>query len=270
MKLMTVISLEELPTNINAFTSRHWKWEPITLRLLEQMQLKPGMHCLDAGCGTGDVMRLIGNIVTKSGSVTGIDIDKKIGEEDLSILQNSGDSNYYFHQLDMMEDDLDEEKYDFVFSRFLLIHMTNPKKVLKKLFKAVKPGGILLVQDYDLNALKAGKKLRHLTDFMQYLDYEAFVRTGKDPEMGLHLPEYFAETIGAPDGTDASGLITPFREVAPMMKAVVQALKPSLINLNITTEERLNQFFIEMEQGAADETAWGLWPMLNSAWKGKL
>jgi ubiquinone/menaquinone biosynthesis C-methylase UbiE len=245
------------------------KWESITLRVLQQMKLKPGMHCLDAGSGTGDVMRLIGNIVTKTGSVTGLDIDKKLGEEGLGVLRNLNDSNYYFQQFDFTEQDLEEEKYDFVFSRFLLIHMTNPGSVLKKLFKALKRGGILLIQDYDLNALKAGRKLKHLTDFMQYLDYEVFVRTGKDPEMGTHLPEYFMETIGAPDGTDASGLITPFKEAASMMKAVAQALKPTLLNLNITTEDKLNKFFQELDNHAKEENVWGLWPMLNSAWKMK-
>ena len=46
------------------------KWEPVTLRVLQQAGLKKGMHCLDAGCGTGDVMRLMGNIVMHSGSVS--------------------------------------------------------------------------------------------------------------------------------------------------------------------------------------------------------
>jgi hypothetical protein len=78
------------------------------------------------------------------------------------------------------------------------------------------------------------------------------------------------ETIGAPDGTDASGLITPFIEAASMIKAVAQALKPTLLNLNITTEERLNQFFHDLNEGAKEENVWALWPMLNSAWKKKI
>lgn len=246
------------------------KWEPITHRVLQQMDLKPGMHCLDAGCGTGDVMRLIGNIVTKTGSVTGLDIDKKLGEEGLSVLQNLNNSNYSFQQFDFTEQEPEEEKYDLVFSRFLLVHMTDPKSIIKKLFKAVKRGGILLIQDYDFTSLKAGKKLRHITQYMLYINNEAFIRTGKDPETGTNLAEYFAETIGAPDGTDSSSLITPFHEAVFMMKAVAQAMKPLLLNLNITTEERLNQFFYDLDEGAKDENVWGLWPMLNGAWKKKV
>jgi len=119
------------------------KWEPITLRVLLQAGLKPGMHCLDAGCGTGDVMRLMGNIVTKTGSVTGFDIDKNIGEEALTILNNLNSSNYSFEKIDITTSDPEPGRYDFIFARFLLVHMTDPHSIIKKLFKGVKDGGTL-------------------------------------------------------------------------------------------------------------------------------
>jgi len=113
-------------------------WEPITLRVLLQAGLQPGMHCLDAGCGTGDVMRLMGNIVTKTGSVTGFDIDKNIGEEALTILNNLNSSNYSFQKIDITTSDPEPGRYDFIFARFLLVHMTDPRAIIKKLFDTVK------------------------------------------------------------------------------------------------------------------------------------
>jgi ubiquinone/menaquinone biosynthesis C-methylase UbiE len=245
------------------------KWEPITLRVLQQAGLKEGMHCLDTGCGTGDVMRLMGTIVKHSGSVSGIDIDKTIGEEALSIVKNLKNSNYSFQQFDITRNDPGPEKYDFVFARFLLVHMTDPIDIIKKLFRAVKPGGTLLIQDYDFSSIKAGKKLRAITDYMRQINNEAFLRTGKDPEMGTNLSEYFANTIGNANGTDASSIITSFKEGAMMIKAVAQALTPVLLKLNITTRERLNQFFDDLEKGSREENIFFLWPMMNSAWKKK-
>jgi ubiquinone/menaquinone biosynthesis C-methylase UbiE len=244
-------------------------WEPITLRVLLQAGLQPGMHCLDAGCGTGDVMRLMGNIVTKTGSVTGFDIDKNIGEEALAILNNLNNSNYSFEKTDITAVDPEPGKYDFVFARFLLVHMTDPRSIIKKLFNTVKEGGTLLIQDYDFSSIKAGKKLQHITDYVRQVNNAAFSGTGKDPETGTNLAQYFAETIGDPDGTDAGSVITPFKEGASMMKAVLKALTPILLKLNITTEERLNQCFDDLDKGSAEKNMFLLWPMMNGAWKKK-
>jgi cyclopropane fatty-acyl-phospholipid synthase-like methyltransferase len=38
-------------------------WEPATHRVLTAAGVAPGMRCLDAGCGPGEVMRLIGRLV---------------------------------------------------------------------------------------------------------------------------------------------------------------------------------------------------------------
>ena len=96
-----------------------------------------------------------------------------------------------------------------------------------------------------------------------------FQEQRKDPETGTNLAQYFAETIGDPDGTDASSIITPFKEAAFMMKAVLKALTPTLLKLHITTEERLNQCFDDLDTGAEEKNMFVLWPMMNGAWKKK-
>ncbi len=208
-------------------------------------------------------------MLRRGGSVSGIDIDKTIGGEALSVLKNLNNSNYTFQQFDITANNLESEKYDFVFARFLLVHMTNPVDIIKKLYNALKPGGTLLIQDYDFSSIKAGRKLRAVTDYMRQINDEAFIRTGKDPEMGTNLSEYFTESIGIPDGTDVSSIVTPFKEGALMMKAVAQAMTPVLLKLNITTKERLNQFFDDLEKGSEEKNVFFLWPMMNSAWKKK-
>ena len=132
-------------------------WEKITRRVLMEAGLSAGMHFLDIGCGTGDVMRLAGDIVTKSGSVSGVDIDEKIGNEAIPLLQELNNSNYSFKCFDIVSDNIDQQ-YDFVYARFVLIHMTDPVNIIKKLCNAVRPGGTLLIQDYDFGGLKMDGK----------------------------------------------------------------------------------------------------------------
>jgi len=54
-------------------------WGPLTERVLDAAGLGPGMSALDAGCGPGEVMRLMGRRVGPTGRVTGIDIDAEVG-----------------------------------------------------------------------------------------------------------------------------------------------------------------------------------------------
>src|SRR5437588_4715060 len=93
-------------------------WEKITHRVLMEAGLSKGMDFLDVGCGTGDVMRLAGNTVTNSGSVTGIDIDENIGAESLPLLQQLDNSKYSFTPLDIAKGTINGQ-YDFVYSRLL-------------------------------------------------------------------------------------------------------------------------------------------------------
>jgi ubiquinone/menaquinone biosynthesis C-methylase UbiE len=48
-------------------------WEPSTKLLLQRIGLQEGLSCLDAGCGPGEVMRLMSEIVGPRGKVTGLD-----------------------------------------------------------------------------------------------------------------------------------------------------------------------------------------------------
>jgi len=51
--------------------------EPVTRRLFRAIGLQPGWKCLDLGCGPGETMRLMGEVVGPSGEVTGLDRDAK-------------------------------------------------------------------------------------------------------------------------------------------------------------------------------------------------
>src|SRR5262245_13085784 len=48
---------------------------PATLGLLQRVGLRPGMACLDLGCGGGDVTLELARAVGPSGRVVGMDID---------------------------------------------------------------------------------------------------------------------------------------------------------------------------------------------------
>ena len=52
-------------------------FEPITKQTLLNAGLKKDMRCIDIGCGSGSVTRLMADMVGDNGYVVGVDIDNR-------------------------------------------------------------------------------------------------------------------------------------------------------------------------------------------------
>ncbi|MDP8886881.1 MAG: class I SAM-dependent methyltransferase, partial [Thermoproteota archaeon] len=52
-------------------------FEPLTKQTLLNAGLKKGMSCIDIGCGSGSVTRLMADLVGEDGHVVGVDIDNR-------------------------------------------------------------------------------------------------------------------------------------------------------------------------------------------------
>lgn len=77
-------------------------WEPATMRIFQQIGLREGMRCLDLGCGPGEVMRMMGELVGATGHVTGIDANGEIGRQAIEMLQATTKSHFTFIEQDIL------------------------------------------------------------------------------------------------------------------------------------------------------------------------
>src|SRR5215831_4707380 len=77
--------------------------QPTTLHLLRRAGVRPGMACMDAGCGGGDVAFDLARIVGPEGRVVGVDFD----EVKLELARNEAHvqqlSNVEFRKADRSE-----------------------------------------------------------------------------------------------------------------------------------------------------------------------
>lgn len=244
--------------------------EPATRRALERVGICAGMSCLDVGCGPGEVMRLMGELVGPSGRVVGVDIDRALGAQALATLRATGTARFEFVEGDATSlTELPDGSFDLAYARLVLIHAPDPAALLRRMYGWLRPGGRLLVQDFDLKGLcvdaagDAGREFQRVT-------LGVFEAAGRDPQAGQHLPEYFRSAgLGAPDETDVSGILSPMAEAVPMMEAVYRSVLPQALKLGLITEERSDALLAEVQRVAVREDAWGRWPLLISAWKRK-
>ena len=126
---------------------------PTTLSLLDRAGIRPGMECLEVGCGSGDLAFDLSQMVGAGGRVVATDID----EIKLRLARQEAEqqrlTNLEFRLADIVEDEF--EKFDFAHARFVLTHLRNPQEALEKMWRAIRPGGILVLQDSDFRGVSA-------------------------------------------------------------------------------------------------------------------
>ena len=120
-----------------------------TENFLQQIGLRAGMHVAEIGCGTGNITRHIARVVGKSGSVTGVDISSAQVAVALASSKKFNLKQMEFRVAGAYDTGLQRDRYDLVFSRFMLMHLQRPVDALIEMKAILKIGGTLAVEDGD-------------------------------------------------------------------------------------------------------------------------
>jgi len=244
-------------------------WEPATARVLGQAGVRPGMRCLDVGCGPGEVMRLLAGRVGPAGQVTGVDTDGRLGREALGVLRATlpGPERFAFIEADAETAEVIEgQPFDLVYARLVLSHLRDPVAMLRKLAAWTRPGGLLLVQDYDVRTVDIWPPLATWGEFERVV-YGVYEKTGRDLRFGHKLPVHFRSAgLGEPDGTDVAGVLAPAADVSWLYEGVYRSILPAALRLGLTTEADSSAFLAEITTAGRERSRAGLCPLLVSAW----
>src|SRR5689334_16729193 len=108
-------------------------YSPAGCRVLQQAGIQPGMRVADLGCGVGAMTRTLARMVGPSGSVTGIDVNAAQLEQAASLCREAGHANVEFRNADACQTGLPRQSFDLVYSRFLLLHLTDPMTCLREM-----------------------------------------------------------------------------------------------------------------------------------------
>lgn len=117
--------------------------DPITSRRLAEPILAAGASCWEVGAGGGSVARLMARAAGPHGQVLATDIDPS---------HLTPDSNLAVLVHDVRTDPPPGGPFDVVHARLVLLHLPERRRVLRKLVRALKPGGWLVVEEFDCTA----------------------------------------------------------------------------------------------------------------------
>lgn len=178
-------------------------------RTLEFMHLQPGLHVLDAGCGTGDDLIALARQFGPALTLTGVDVLPELVAEaarraeaaGVSITFTAGDLN----ALPLGDNTVDRARTDRVFQ-----HLAKPAEALKELMRVTRPGGWVVCADVDWGALVIDHPMQELTDRIAafYRDRIGNGRAGRSlyrlfRQAGFEEVEVYAEAVCITDWTVA-------------------------------------------------------------------
>ena len=126
-----------------------------TQDFLDGIGVRPGMSCLDLGCGGGDVARELARRIGVTGQVLGLDMDQAqlaIGCDEAAA-HNVQTIRYRWADITNPPNDIGS--FDIVYTRFLLCHLPRPSETLSWMVERLKPGGVLAVEDVDFSGFFA-------------------------------------------------------------------------------------------------------------------
>lgn len=116
-------------------------------KTVDHLDLEPGMRVLDAGCGTGRVSIPVARAVGPAGEVTAIDVQEEMLREVEKRAADAGLANIRLLRMHLGTDRLETGTFDRAVMVTVLGEIPDRERALSDLYRALKPGGILLVEE---------------------------------------------------------------------------------------------------------------------------
>lgn len=228
--------------------------------------LVSGMRVLDLGCGVGDVTFIASDLVTGTGSVTGIDIS----ETAIATSRARAELRPNGAQFEQVAVEVFDRftKFDAVIGRFILVHFSEPSAILRLVASRVRPGTLMVSMEMDISSALATAPFplmdQHVSDIVK--TYRAI---GLSPDMGTRLHSAYRAAGLSPrlaaftpvgDQNDPAGF--------DFLAESVRSLLPTMEKLQITTaaEVDVDTLADRLAAEAARTDPAVFYPRFTTAW----
>ena len=237
---------------------------PTTLALLNRVGVRQGMACLDVGCGSGDLAFDLAEIVGPAGRVVGTDFDQVKVELAQAEMQAQRLTNVEFRFADITRDQVAQE-FDFVHARFVLTHLPNPDAALANIFNALRPGGIVAIEDIDFRGYFSYPESPAVSRYVELYTRTAQCR-GADPNIGPRLPALLTAAsfhdvqmnVVQPAGTTG--------EVKLISPLTMEAIADAVMTEGLASHAEIEQLVAQLYEFAHSPDTVGCMPRVVEAW----
>src|SRR5215813_2214984 len=230
-----------------------------SIHYIEQRGIQEGWSCLEVGAGGGSIAAWLSSRAGATGRVLATDIDPRL-------LQALTFPNLEVRQHDIRNEPLPEREFDLVHARLLLIHLPERELALKRMVAALKPGGWIVLEEFDEPSLLPHPTLFSGDDVLKLRDafQQVLTARGANVRYGSALARRLQANGLMNVGAEVNGSMWQSGSAGTsLMKLACQELRELIVGTGLITE---SEFDADMKR--ADEpdflmpspvmwTAWG-------------
>lgn len=161
-------------------------WREVKLRTYQLLEVRPNDSVLDVGCGPGEDVLALSQLVGPGGRAVGVDSSQTMIDEARRRSRESAPKAEFLH-MDAQHLQLADGTFDAVRSERVLQHLEDPHQAVAELVRVLRPGGRIVVVDTDHGTLAVRGGDAGLTRRILGVRRERF-RSGR---VGSQLPVFF-------------------------------------------------------------------------------
>lgn len=250
----------EDPEAGNRFDALAALFDRWTIDHLARLGVAPGARCLEVGAGGGSIAAWLAKRVGSTGHVLATDLDVRWLEAHLQV------PGLEVRHHDVVSDPLPERAFDLIHERLVLVHIPARDAVLRRLIGALKPGGWLVCETFDVslstNVWRAPDADPDDVGSRVARGVQQLLRQrGADAELGHRLPGLMRSAGLVDVGADAYQVIDGGAGPRRLLRANVIQSMDGLIASGFELEE-LEGFVAQLDAGQLDPAT----PLLVSVW----
>ncbi|MGB0935533.1 MAG: class I SAM-dependent methyltransferase [Alphaproteobacteria bacterium] len=204
--------------------------------------IKPGQTVLDIGCANGYTTLNLAKKVGPEGMVYAVDKSPELLEMCRKRMQQNGIKNVTFIQHDITKPFPEEKftkKVDFVFMRWILMHLKNPGQTLSFIKPLLNNGAVIMSHEPVNSRMKVDGTPEGVSTFI-----DGMLALGKknnvDYDMGESTAGVFRQQEIEVVSIDKPEFTIPAENAKRMLTSITNELKPKLLEHMVLSEEDID------------------------------
>ena len=171
---------------------QHRVWRTRMLDAFRRAGIGAGQTVLDVGCGPGWASVDLAELLGSAGRVIALERSQRFLDSLAARSRRHGLDNLEARAIDVAEEDLGEGVADAAWCRWLLSFVSDPRRTIAGIARALKPGGVAVFHEYaDYGSWQAMPRSAELDRFRE-LVMRSWRDSGGEPDIALVLPSWAA------------------------------------------------------------------------------
>jgi SAM-dependent methyltransferase len=163
-------------------------WDPDAFALFDRLRVQRGWNALEIGPGQGSVHLELRRRVRRP--VDAVEPSAAFRRRLQVLCRRDGFGPARVWATTLADAALPDRHYDFIFARWVFLFLPDPGYHVRKLAAALKPGGLLAIEDYFRDTFMMIPTPREWPEFL-HADHAFFATQGGDASIALSLPAHF-------------------------------------------------------------------------------